>query len=79
MGIEERALCLDDGPGALRGSVAPHKQANKMAVRRVLINPGKGYRVLVQPPLLEVRAWVWVCGSDHLNNPHPYRRTLHGI
>lgn len=58
LGVEERALRLDDGPGGLRGSVAPHKHANNFAVRRVLINPGGDYRMVVQPPLLEVGAMV---------------------
>lgn len=51
LGVEERELRLGD---ELRLSATP--QASKYAVRRVLINPGRRYRITVQPPLLEVGA-----------------------
>ncbi len=57
LGVEERELRLEADVGRLGAS--PH--ASKYAVRRVLINPGRRYRVMMQPPLLEVRG----CAAPH--------------
>lgn len=51
LGVEERELRLED---EARLNVPP--QASKYAVRRVLINPGRRYRITVQAPVLEVGA-----------------------
>jgi hypothetical protein len=59
LGIEERELRLDDDLLTLTQTTN-----HKYAVRRVLINPGRRYRLTVQPPMMEVkRVWVFWGGG----------------